>query len=169
MYWLTITGVCVLFVTPDEIIQQTPVGMDQFSPLILSRWLFAIPPTLSNRQLTLCILDLTMEQQVKWMFQADLEVQREQLWTMLQQWSKINMKIVQWALLADIPAGNVSLLNVSFVRRCCCNLPSLSWGDDGGFQWPFSTKARVEIAKSVNISKKYCENICNLYSFFWLD
>lgn len=70
---LTRFGEGALFVTPDDIIQQTPVGLSEFSSLFLSSWRVPVPPALNNRQLTLCIHHVAMKQEVKGVFQTDLE------------------------------------------------------------------------------------------------
>lgn len=136
VYPLTSEGVCEFFVTPDEVLEQTPVGLDQFTPLRLSCQQLPILPTFCNRQLALCILNLAIQEQVERMFQTDLEdikfkmpTHREtQDQTVLQHRGKQSRDVytVQSGLLSYIPLGNASLLNVSSVHRCCYSLPSLS-------------------------------------------
>lgn len=74
---LTAARACGLFVTPDDIIQQAPVRLDQFNILNLSCCLFPVPPTLSASKMPLCIFNLLVEQEVEGMFQRNLETQND--------------------------------------------------------------------------------------------
>lgn len=64
-YHLTTVGLGVSFVTPGHIIYQALVGLDEFNHLNLVGCHFSMPPAFSDRQLMLCIFNVTMNQQVE--------------------------------------------------------------------------------------------------------
>lgn len=70
---LTCAGCSGFLVTPDEIIQEATIGLDQPNPLGLTGRQLAIPPALSDGQLTLGILKLPIDQEMERVLQTDLQ------------------------------------------------------------------------------------------------
>lgn len=70
---LTCAGCSGFLVTPDEVIQDATIGLDQPNPLGLTGWLLAIPPALSDGQLKLGILKLPIDQEMERVLQTDLQ------------------------------------------------------------------------------------------------
>jgi len=63
------------FVAPHKVVQKTPVGLHQLDPLRLALQQPPVPPGLHHGQLVLGLFDLPVDQQVKAVFQTDLQTQ----------------------------------------------------------------------------------------------